>query len=103
MAEVAIGGRVDTERRDVAARVERDRLAHMLGLHPRTLASIDGDLAQKMSRHLNLINRRMQQLVDSSAMDELTGVLRRATGLEALERELHRARRFGDQRLVVAC
>ncbi len=102
MAEVAIGGRVGTERRDVAARVARDRLAHMLGLHPRTLGNIDGDLAQKMTRHLNVINRRMQHLVDSSAMDELTGVLRRATGLEALERELHRARRFGDQRLVVA-
>jgi diguanylate cyclase (GGDEF)-like protein len=55
-----------------------------------------------MTDHLNRVNRRIQQLVDQAASDELTGALRRAAGLSALERELQRARRFADSRLVVA-
>lgn len=104
------GGRVtdvldtdaERERRDLAARVARDRLANMLGIHPRSLHTVDSELAQLISGHLNRNNRRIKALVDSSTVDDLTGALRRQAGLEALERELSRARRLNDQRLVLA-
>lgn len=94
--------RLVAERRDLAARAARDRLANMLGLHPRDLGGLEAEVAAAMTDHLNRVNRRIQQLVDEAAADELTGALRRAAGLAALEREVQRARRFGDRRLVVA-
>jgi diguanylate cyclase (GGDEF)-like protein len=94
--------RVVAERRDLVARAARDRLANMLGVHPRDLAGLEAGVATAISDHLNRVNRRIQQLVDQAASDELTGALRRAAGLAALERELQRARRFADSRLVVA-
>ncbi len=90
------------ERRDVGLRASRDRLAHMLGVHPRQLGALTPELVERITRHLNVLNRRLQNLVDTGSLDEMTGALRRPAGLEALERELHRARRFGDTRLVVA-
>jgi diguanylate cyclase (GGDEF)-like protein len=94
--------RVVAERRNLVARAARDRLANMLGIHPRDLGGLDAGVATAISDHLNRVNRRIQQLVDQAASDELTGALRRAAGLAALERELQRARRFADSRLVVA-
>jgi diguanylate cyclase (GGDEF)-like protein len=80
----------------------RDRLAHMLGIHPRQLKLMEPELASAITTHLNQANRRIQRLVDQGAVDELTGALRRSAGLEALEREIHRTRRLGDAGLVVA-
>jgi diguanylate cyclase (GGDEF)-like protein len=54
-------------------------LAADLGLHPRDLASIS--------------TRALFELREKSAFDELTGVLRRAAGISAAEREIARARR----------
>ena len=91
-----------TDRRDLDARVARDRVAHMLGVHPRQLRTIDRELAVLLAQHLNQSNRRIQALVDMSSADDLTGALRRAAGVQALEREMSRARRLGDTRLTVA-
>lgn len=88
------------ERRDLRARASRDRLAGMLGLHPRRLAALSPDLAQDITSHVNVLNRRLKGLVDSGSVDEMTGALRRVPGMEAMEREMHRARRFGDGALV---
>ena len=93
---------VERDRRDLAARTARDRLANMLGIHPRSLHTVDAELAQLIAGHLNQNNRRIKALVDRSTVDDLTGAMRRTAGLEALERELNRARRLGDQRLVLA-
>lgn len=90
------------ERRNVPARASRDRLAGMLGLHPRQLASVTPDLADRITSHVNVLNRRLQYLVDTGSVDEMTGALRRIPGLKAIEREMSRARRFGDIRLVAA-
>jgi diguanylate cyclase (GGDEF)-like protein len=54
-------------------------LAADLGLRPRDLASIS--------------TRALFELREKSAFDELTGVLRRAAGISAAEREIARARR----------
>ena len=51
---------------------------------------------------LEAIERRIQQLKDEAAVDEMTGVLRRAAGLAQLEREVRRAQRFDDYKFVVA-
>jgi diguanylate cyclase (GGDEF)-like protein len=50
---------------------------------------------------LAAIERRLHELHEAAAVDELTGALRRAAGLAALEREVRRARRYGDRKLVV--
>jgi len=51
---------------------------------------------------LEAVDRRLQQLKDEAAVDEMTGVLRRAAGLDQLQREVRRAHRFDDRKLVVA-
>jgi diguanylate cyclase (GGDEF)-like protein len=90
------------ERRDLDARLARDRLALMMGVHPRELKVIDPRLATVMADRMSEMNRRVQRLVDSNAIDELTGALRRQAGLQALEREIDRARRSPEGKLVVA-
>lgn len=54
-------------------------LAHDLGLHPRELLSVS--------------TKGMFKLREEAAFDELTGVMRRAAGISALDREIARARR----------
>jgi len=82
------------ERRNPAAREARDRLAGMLRLHPRTFRDLDSELA-------SLVASRMDEVLEASGTDELTGALRRGAGQRALEREIARARR-GDSRLTIA-
>ena len=101
MAVTATVSRVP-ERRDLDARLARDRLALMMGVHPRELRVLDSRLAATMADHMSEMNRRVQRLVDSNAVDELTGTLRRQAGLYALEREIDRARRSSEGKLVVA-
>ena len=54
-------------------------VANDLGLSPRELTSLS--------------TRALFKLREEAAFDDLTGVLRRAAGMSALEREIHRARR----------
>ena len=54
-------------------------IAHDLGLAPRELTSVS--------------TKGLFKLREEAAFDELTGVLRRAAGISALDREIHRARR----------
>jgi diguanylate cyclase (GGDEF)-like protein len=74
---------------------ERARLASELGVEPQRLAGLDPELVDR-------VLRRIDALAEAAAVDDLTGVLRRRAGLDALEREIQRARRHGDRRLVVA-
>lgn len=89
---------------DVARRLDREtpgdgalrrEVAAELRVPPDRLAGIDRDV-------LEAIERRMLALKEEAALDELTGILRRAAGLDQLQREVRRARRFDDQKLVVA-
>jgi diguanylate cyclase (GGDEF)-like protein len=54
-------------------------IAHDLGLTPRELTSVS--------------TKGLFKLREEAAFDEMTGVLRRAAGISALDREIHRARR----------
>jgi diguanylate cyclase len=73
-------GRTWTEaRRSKDARI-RLMLAGELGLAPRELTSLS--------------MKSLYKLREEAAFDELTGVLRRAAGMSALEREVARARRM---------
>jgi diguanylate cyclase (GGDEF)-like protein len=51
---------------------------------------------------LEAIERRIEELREEAAVDEMTGALRRAAGMAQLQREVRRARRFDDRKLVVA-
>ncbi len=73
----------------------RASVARQLGCTPGRLVGLDPEL-------LDLIERRLVELEDRAAVDELTGALRRAAGLAALEREVRRARRLGDSHLALA-
>jgi len=75
-------------------RALRSHLAGELGVPQVWLAAVDREL-------LEAVDRRLEQLREAAAVDELTGVLRRAAGLAALEREVRRAHRFEDRKLVV--
>src|SRR5438477_1699259 len=72
-------GRTFAEARRARDAQVRLMLAADLGLHPRDLASMS--------------TRSLFDLREKSAFDELTGVLRRAAGVAAAEREMARARR----------
>jgi diguanylate cyclase (GGDEF)-like protein len=76
-------------------RVLRRQVAAELGVATDRLAAVDLDT-------IEVIEARLQQLHEEAAVDEMTGALRRAAGLAQLEREVRRARRFDDRKLVVS-
>jgi diguanylate cyclase (GGDEF)-like protein len=90
------------ERRDLTARSLRDSVAEKLGVHSRELASTSKEALEIALANLNLADARMHKLEEEAALDELTGVLRRGHGMRALTREIRRAFRAPDPRLVVA-
>ena len=72
-------GRTWTEARRSRDAQVRLAIANELGLSPRELTSVT--------------TKGLFKLREEAAFDELTGVLRRAAGISALDREIHRARR----------
>jgi diguanylate cyclase (GGDEF)-like protein len=90
------------ERRDHTARSVRDALAERLGIDPREIGALSADTATRALANLNLTLERLRQLEEAAAVDELTGVYRRGHGMMILTREVRRAFRSPDDRLVVA-
>jgi diguanylate cyclase (GGDEF)-like protein len=90
------------ERRDHTARAVRDALAERLGIDPRELGMVSADTATRALANLNLTLERLHQLEEAAIVDELTGVYRRGHGMMILTREVRRAFRSPDDRLVVA-
>ncbi len=86
-----LGSRPDTP----AERALRRQVAAELRVPPHRLMDVPCDV-------LEAAERRIQELKEEAAVDGLTGVLRRAAGLDQLQREVRRAHRFGDHKLVVA-
>jgi diguanylate cyclase (GGDEF)-like protein len=87
--------RTSFDRSTPAERALRRAVAGEVGVPPERLAGLDRDA-------LEAIERRIEQLKEEAAVDEMTGVLRRAAGLDQLQREVRRAQRFDDRKLVVA-
>ena len=92
MADLALRG--DT-RETPSERALRRQIAAELRVPPEQLTGVARDV-------LEAVERRVNELKDEAAVDELTGVLRRSAGLDQLQREVRRARRFDDYKLVVA-
>jgi diguanylate cyclase (GGDEF)-like protein len=90
------------ERRDHTARAVRDALADRLGIDPRVIGGMSADVATQALANLNLTLERVHQLEEEAAVDELTGVYRRGHGMMILTREVRRAFRSPDARLIVA-
>jgi diguanylate cyclase (GGDEF)-like protein len=90
------------ERRDLATRPLRDSLAERLGVHSREFANTSKEALAISLANLNLVHDRMRKLEEEAAIDELTSVLRRGYGMLTLAREIRRAFRAPDPRLVVA-
>jgi diguanylate cyclase (GGDEF)-like protein len=90
------------ERRDITARSVRDALAERIGVDPRELGGLSAEIATRALANLNLTLERLRQLEEEAAVDELTGVYRRGHGMMILTREVRRAFRSTDVRLVVA-
>ena len=90
------------ERRDLTARAIRDALAEKLGVGARELGMLSADTATRALANLNLSIERIHQLEEQAIIDELTGVYRRGHGMMVLTREVRRAFRSPDDRLVVA-
>ena len=90
------------ERRNATARAVRDKLAERIGVHPSELGTLSSETCTRALANLNLQLERMHELEEQAAIDELTGVLRRGHGMLALGREVRRAFRDPDARLVAA-
>jgi diguanylate cyclase (GGDEF)-like protein len=90
------------ERRNGTARAVRDKLAERIGVHPSELGALSSETCTRALANLNLQLERMHELEEQAAIDELTGVLRRGHGMLALSREVRRAFRDPDARLVAA-
>ena len=73
----------------------RRRLARELGVPLERLEGFPPDLVL-------LIGARLRELQEAAHVDDLTGTLRRGAGRAALDREIGRARRHGDNLLTVA-
>jgi diguanylate cyclase len=88
--------------RQPAPSLSRRVVATALGVAPEALASLDAATLRTALRHLHELERRADSLAEKAATDDLTGALRRGTGLILLQRELDRARRVSGRGTVVA-
>lgn len=77
-------------------------LAAALGLPASALRPLDPDTTRVALSRLRALVNRADKLAERAATDDLTGALRRGTGLGALQRELDRVSRVGGRGTVVA-
>ncbi len=87
--------------RRLSADVTRKVLATALGLEPEALAGVAAAHLRTALDRLRGMAAFTHKLAEMAATDDLTGALRRTAGLEALQREIDRSRRMGDDGIVV--
>ena len=88
--------------RTLSDAVTRRVLATALGLDEQALASLDPHALQTALRHMRSLVAYCDRLSSEAMTDDLTGAMRRGPGIAALRRELDRARRTGEDGIVVA-
>lgn len=81
--------------------VARGVLATALRVSPASLSGMSADDVQSALRRLRSLIQQIQRLTAEVAVDELTGALRRGTGLDAMRRELARFGRTGGKGVAV--
>jgi diguanylate cyclase (GGDEF)-like protein len=87
--------------RRLSAEVTRKVLATALGLSPESLAGLDATHLRTALDRLRAMAAFTQKLAEMAATDDLTGALRRSSGLAALQRDIDRSRRVGGKGIVV--
>ncbi len=87
--------------RRLSADVTRKVLATALGLEPEALAGVAAAHLRTALDRLRAMAGFTHKLAEMASTDDLTGALRRSAGLDALQREIDRSRRMGDDGIVV--
>jgi diguanylate cyclase (GGDEF)-like protein len=80
----------------------RQVLAAALGVDEEMLSGFTLPAMKTALKRLRLIMAQFERLEEEAAHDDLTGALRRRSGIVALQREIDRARRLGSRGVVVA-
>ncbi len=88
--------------RELTPEVTRDLLAAALGLTAEQLRGLEPAAMTTALRRLRGMVAQSERLAAAAAVDDLTGALRRGTGIAMLDREIARSRRLGQRGLVVA-
>ena len=83
-------------------KVARRVLATALDVDERTLTALDSGALHTALDRLRGLVAYCDRLAAEAMTDDLTGALRRGSGIKALRRELDRVRRTGDTGIVVA-
>ena len=84
-----------------AASMSRRMVAETLGVPAESLEGLDADTLRTAVRQVRALDARIDRLTEQAATDDLTGALRRGTGMAALQREIDRARRSPGRGTVV--
>jgi diguanylate cyclase (GGDEF)-like protein len=88
--------------RQLSPSVARRVLATELGIDAAQLNAVDAESLRTAMRRLRGLVAECERLASAAAMDDLTGTLRRGSGITALQREIARAHRVGGDGIVVA-
>ena len=100
-----VGWALDPPLRDnrrLSEAVTRRVLATALGVREEQLHAVDAPALQSALRRLRAMVARCETLAAAADVDDLTGALRRGSGISALQREIARARRVPSSGVVVA-
>jgi diguanylate cyclase (GGDEF)-like protein len=92
MDMIKVGERVST---DVKA-----ALGERLGLSARALEEVGPEVCHAALKRMLEMEARPRELERTADRDELTGVMRRGSGMQAMRQELKRAQRFGQKVIV---
>ena len=88
--------------RPLSTAATRQVLAVVLGVDEDALAGFTPDMLRTSLSRLRSIVQQFERLEEAAARDDLTGALRRGSGIITLQREIDRARRLGSKGVVVA-
>ena len=80
----------------------RQVLAVVLGVDEEALSRFSPEMLRTSLTRLRSIVQQFERLEEAAAHDDLTGALRRGSGIITLQREIDRARRLGSKGVVVA-
>jgi diguanylate cyclase (GGDEF)-like protein len=100
-----VGWSLDTRlgyERPLTSGQTRQVLAAVLGVDEGALAGFTPEALDRALSRIRSLLSNFERLEEAAAHDDLTGALRRGSGMVALQREIDRSRRLGGRGLVVA-